>query len=122
MGSSGGSLLFLAPPACLGQLYHVRILELLMATSAERGHDSRENAGIAPENAPAASAPTPAAAAVHHRQLNDGWHPWQTLIGLMGYGRRGTLRNKHIFTLCFKLVLGIAQVNPLMVWPHRLYG
>lgn len=81
-----------------------------MATSLERENNVPVNAETAPEAiAPTASAPTPAAA-VHHRQVDHGWHPWQTLAGLMGYGRRGTLRNKHIFTLCFKLVLGIGQV------------
>ncbi|KIM32508.1 hypothetical protein M408DRAFT_220000 [Serendipita vermifera MAFF 305830] len=116
----GNLLLSWLPPLSFGSLlvsHHREILELLMATTAE---NRPENARIGPEilaSPSSASAPViPAATAVtasvatHPRQLDHSWHPWQTLIGVMGYGRRGTLRNKHIFTLCFKLVLSIAQI------------
>jgi hypothetical protein len=41
----------------------------------------------------------------------DGWHPFRSLWGLLGYGRRGTLRRRHLFTLVFKLILGIGQAS-----------
>jgi hypothetical protein len=80
-------------------------LKLLMAATVER--NVQESSATSPvtrvEPAPTPPAPGP-------RRLGDGWHPWHSVAGLMGYGRRGTLRNKHIFTLCFKFVLGIGQV------------
>jgi hypothetical protein len=57
-----------------------------------------------------AGANTPAAMPAAQR-LDDGWHPWHSVIGIMGYGSRGTLLRKHAFTLGFKLVLGLAQVG-----------
>ena len=44
-------------------------------------------------------------------QANDGHHPLISFIGFLGYGRRGTLRRKHVTTLCFKLLLGLTQVS-----------
>ncbi|PVG02960.1 hypothetical protein CPB86DRAFT_749962 [Serendipita vermifera] len=57
-----------------------------------------------------------AAAALPAAQGPDhDWHPWHSVIGLMGYGSRGTLLRKHVFTLAFKLVLGIAQITAIAV-------
>jgi hypothetical protein len=42
---------------------------------------------------------------------HQGFHPLRSLWGLTGHGSRGTLRRKHVFTLCCKLVLGIGQVG-----------
>jgi hypothetical protein len=42
---------------------------------------------------------------------HQGFHPLRSLWGLTGHGSRGTLRRKHVFTLCCKLVLGIGQVS-----------
>lgn len=81
-------------------------LKLLMAATVER--NVQESSATAPDVTRMQLAPTPPAPG-HHR-LGEGWHPWHSVAGLMGYGRRGTLRNKHIFTLCFKFVLGIGQV------------
>lgn len=42
---------------------------------------------------------------------HQGFHPIRSLWGLTGHGSRGTLRRKHVFTLCCKLFLGLAQVS-----------
>jgi hypothetical protein len=81
-------------------------LKLLMAATVER--NVQESSATSPGVTRVEPAPTPPAPGP--RRLGDAWHPWHSVAGLMGYGRRGTLRNKHIFTLCFKFVLGIGQV------------
>jgi len=78
-----------------------------MATNVER--NIQESSTTASDGMHVERPPAPAAPAANHG-LNEGWHPWHSVAGLMGYGRRGTLLNKHVFTLCFKSVLGIGQV------------
>jgi hypothetical protein len=53
---------------------------------------------------------------------HQGFHPLRSLWGLTGHGSRGTLKRKHIFTLCCKLLLGIGQVGvhiTKIYWPSR---
>ncbi|KAG8822707.1 hypothetical protein FRC19_005394 [Serendipita sp. 401] len=69
---------------------------------ADGNTEARVEAGTP---APAAATPT------EHR----GFHPWHSIIGLMGYGNRGTARRKHTFVLCCKLVLGLAQIVSIAV-------
>jgi hypothetical protein len=102
-----GALLLGSCPTCLGVGPTIQTnptLKLLMAATVER--NVQESSAVTPDVTRVEPAPTPAG---HHR-LGEGWHPWHSVAGWMGYGRRGTLRNKHIFTLCFKFVLGIGQV------------
>ncbi|CAG8742312.1 4338_t:CDS:2, partial [Acaulospora colombiana] len=83
------------------------------------GMDPHVVAGDSPNlDRPASNQPASAntAAALPAAQGPDhGWHPWHSVVGLMGYGSRGTLLRKHAFTLAFKLVLGIAQITAIAV-------
>jgi hypothetical protein len=74
-----------------------------MAATVER--NVQGSPATAPDTTRVEPAPTPLGPG-----HGEGWHPWHSVAGVMGYGRRGTLRNKHIFTLCFKFVLGLGQV------------
>ncbi|KAG8835734.1 hypothetical protein FRC17_001525 [Serendipita sp. 399] len=59
-----------------------------------------------------AGTPAPTAPTLAH---NQGFHPWYSIVGVMGYGNRGTARRKHAFVLCCKVVLGIAQIVSIAV-------
>ncbi|CAG7854247.1 SubName: Full=Uncharacterized protein {ECO:0000313/EMBL:CCA67513.1} [Serendipita indica DSM 11827] len=49
------------------------------------------------------------------QQRDSGHHPLIAFVGLLGYGRRGTLRRKHLTTLCFKILLGLLQIVSIAV-------
>lgn len=100
----------------IGRSFTPPEFELLMATNGSNNPVTTPNATTAPT---AAGASPPGGAAL---VPDDGWHPLRTIWGLMGYGRRGTLRRRHLFTLVFKLVLGIGQVSRLLPMPSWVHG